>query len=551
MGWQYHPLLVLFALGGFVSVGVAGYSWRYMRTYGPSYLVGSIGLLGFHNAIWVFAAMLKTASVGLEDTLFFYKLEFLGILPITAVILVVALAYVGKDPWLTRRTVVGLGVVPTALLVLVLANPDNVMIVNPRLVRAQGIMTFEHDFTPLFTVYLAWLLGTALIAILILAWGLLADRVPAAPTQAAITALLLPYIAGVSELVGIYPANGEGINLTPAMGAMGIVVLAAAIIHYRVFDLVPVGRDQAIEVMDDGYLLINTDGTVLDANPAAAQLLVGDSGRDLRNEPITEFLPVYGDLTETSSIDLETENQVVEVRCSKVTRQDQNAGEVLLLQDVTEKREQQRELERRNERLDQFASTVSHDLRNPLNVAQLRLDLAQAETESEHLVDVQNAHERMEALVNELLVLARQGETIEELEPVDLAALTETTWQTVDTAEATLVTETEQTVLADSSRVQQLLENLFKNAVKHGDASVDVTVDDLDDGFSVADDGSGIPPDEREDVFSMGYSTADDGTGFGLNIVQDIVETHGWDITVTESEDGGARFEITGIEIVE
>ena len=67
-------------------------------------------------------------------------------------------------------------------------------------------------------------------------------------------------------------------------------------------------------------------------------------------------------------------------------------------------------------------------------------------------------------------------------------------------------------------------------------------------GFYVEDDGPGIPEDERDQVFESGYTTERDGTGFGLNIVREIVEAHGGAISLTESDEGGARFEITGIE---
>jgi signal transduction histidine kinase len=77
---------------------------------------------------------------------------------------------------------------------------------------------------------------------------------------------------------------------------------------------------------------------------------------------------------------------------------------------------------------------------------------------------------------------------------------------------------------------------------------VTVTVGDLDGGFYVADDGPGIPPDERDDIFDAGYSTSVEGTGFGLNIVQRIADAHDWSVDVTESQSGGARFEITGVD---
>jgi signal transduction histidine kinase len=78
-----------------------------------------------------------------------------------------------------------------------------------------------------------------------------------------------------------------------------------------------------------------------------------------------------------------------------------------------------------------------------------------------------------------------------------------------------------------------------------------VWVGELADGFYVADDGHGIPEDEREAVFETGYSTADDGTGFGLHIVQRVARDHGWSVAVTDSAEGGARFEVTGVDFTE
>lgn len=211
-------------------------------------------------------------------------------------------------------------------------------------------------------------------------------------------------------------------------------------------------------------------------------------------------------------------------------------------------RTRERELTERNDRLEEFASIVSHDLRNPLTVAEGRLDLAAAECDSEHLDRVERAHDRMRALIEDLLLLAREGEAGTDVEPVALAPLVTGCWANVETDAARLVTDTDRTVRADESRLKQLFENLMRNAVEHGDGRPTVTVGELDDGFYVEDDGPGIPADERESVFAAGYSTSDDGTGFGLSIVEQIAKTHGWDVRVTEGREGGARFEITGVE---
>ena len=207
------------------------------------------------------------------------------------------------------------------------------------------------------------------------------------------------------------------------------------------------------------------------------------------------------------------------------------------------------ELERQNDRLEEFTSVVSHDLRNPLNVAEGRVELAQDECASAHLDIASQAHERMETLIDDLLTLARQGERVNETQPVGLASVVESCWLNVDTADATLAVESDLTLRADESRLQQLIENLIRNAIEHGGDTVTVAVGDLgDDGFFVADDGPGIPPDKRADVFDAGYSTSDEGTRFGLRIVEQVATAHGWELRITDDPElGGARFEVSGV----
>ncbi|WP_220132634.1 sensor histidine kinase [Halorhabdus salina] len=214
-----------------------------------------------------------------------------------------------------------------------------------------------------------------------------------------------------------------------------------------------------------------------------------------------------------------------------------------------ERYRQETELRRQNERLEKFASVVSHDLRNPLNVANARVDIVHDETGHEHLETASRALARMERLIEDLLTLARQGKTIDELAVVSLGALSGDCWENVDTTGAELAIETDIRIRADKSRLQQLLENLIRNSIEHGGQDVTITIGAVDGGFYVADDGTGIPAEEREKVFDMGFTTSDDGTGFGLMIVEGIVDAHGWDVRVTESETGGARFEITGVEM--
>lgn len=212
---------------------------------------------------------------------------------------------------------------------------------------------------------------------------------------------------------------------------------------------------------------------------------------------------------------------------------------------------QKRRLRRQNERLEAFAGIVSHDLRNPLAVAKSGIEVARAQgAEADALDRVETAHDRMETLIDDLLTLAETGQDLDPdaLEPVALSTIAEDAWATVASDDAELVVDDESRLIADASRLQQLLENLCANSVEHSDGSVTVRVGTLSDGFYVEDDGPGIGSDDREAVFEAGYSTDNEGTGMGLRIVRTVADAHGWAISLSESDDGGARFEITGVD---
>ena len=237
------------------------------------------------------------------------------------------------------------------------------------------------------------------------------------------------------------------------------------------------------------------------------------------------------------------------------------SGVVVNSRDVTDRVERERALEAQNNRLDKFTSVVSHDLRNPLNVIAGRVELARETGDEEHLDAVERAADRMSTLIDDLLTLSRQGETVDDASAVDLRDVASYAWSNVDTDGATLSVADDVRFVADRERLAELFENLFRNAVEHGSTGrrapsadadpaspMSVRVGACDGGFYVEDDGPGIPPDDRERVFDHGYSTSSDGTGFGLSIVEEIVQAHGWSVAVAAGDDGGARFEIVGVD---
>lgn len=203
------------------------------------------------------------------------------------------------------------------------------------------------------------------------------------------------------------------------------------------------------------------------------------------------------------------------------------------------------------ERLDQFASIVSHDLRNPLNIAQGNINIERERRgDSEQLATADRALDRMNDLISDVLAIARQGRDVTETTYVSLSDVVQDCWAAVDTSEAELRIETDCGFQADPQRIYHLFENLFRNAVEHGGMAVTVQVGPLPagDDFYVENSGPPVPVDVREEIFETGYSTGGTGIGLGLAIVEGIVAAHGWRISVTEGR-LGARFEIHDVII--
>jgi signal transduction histidine kinase len=213
--------------------------------------------------------------------------------------------------------------------------------------------------------------------------------------------------------------------------------------------------------------------------------------------------------------------------------------------------------------IDQVSSVISHDLRNPLDVAEAHLQAARETGKAEHFDAVANAHERMEQIIRDVLTITRDRTAVSPSDSVSIEAAAKDAWRSVDTEQARLdVTDSLPTTTADADRVQRLFENLFRNSVEHGldidnqsvgreqgkgkdsGDTATITVGALEDGFYVADNGPGIPPAKRDLVFDPGYSTRDGGTGLGLAIVERIVSAHDWELTLSTGANCGARFEI-------
>lgn len=329
-----------------------------------------------------------------------------------------------------------------------------------------------------------------------------------------------------------------------------------------------------LENVPDPAVVVEYKGQkpIVDSVNTAFAKTFGFEPGDITEENLIEWIVPDHELEEARNLHLRTMNgEEVVTETQRITRQmglrdflyrgatTQTRTGIegyLVYTDITKQKQRVRELSETNERLDRFASIVSHDLRNPLNTAAGFLDMIDStvdmdETALDYLDRVERSHDRMEEIIEDVLMMARQGNTVEETEPVELDRMARQTWDGVDTASCELEVRTNRSIEADPSRLRQLLENLYRNTLDHAGDDLTIIVGDAEGGFCVGDTGPGFPEDKLDEVLEIGYTTHQEGTGFGLGIVAQICEAHGWEVTADNRPEGGARVTISNVTILE
>ncbi|MFB6224227.1 MAG: histidine kinase N-terminal 7TM domain-containing protein [Haloarcula sp.] len=539
--YAFLLLLVTVILGS-----LSAYAWGQRDYSGGTALSVLLG----GAAIWTLCAAAGIFTRGSELAIFWAYSVFVGVVIIVAGLFVFALAYTGRSRYLGYRTYALLTIEPIVFFAVLFAGPDGLIyrISGPADVGTYG---WEIALGPVFWGHLVYSYTlVALSSALIIHYALDSGTLYRTQVYAVVLSIFLPWFGSVLTTLG-----DVDITLAPLLfGGTGIV-LSWAFFKERLLDISPVAYREVVDSLNSAVFIVDTDDTIIEANDAGRRLLddtslVGKSAHTaLESRP--DLLAKYrsmSDETEEKQAVIEQNGRFFDVSLSPLfDSRGTLVGRVFHVHEITEQKERERELERRNKQLDQFAAVVSHDLRNPLNVASGRLALARERNDPEEFDRVEEAHERMSRLIDEVLAFARDEQTTDKVE-LQLSSLARAAWSHVDTEDATLVIGEDREIVGDRDQLLQLFENVFRNSVEHGGSTVSIRVSGTADGFAVADDGPGIPPDEREDVFEHGVTSSESGTGLGLAIVQHVVNAHDWTVEMAEGDSGGAKLVISGLE---
>ncbi|MFD1585483.1 histidine kinase N-terminal 7TM domain-containing protein [Halorientalis brevis] len=599
MQFQYTPVTVPLALAVVLCAVSAVVAWR--QRDGEAELWAVVIQVAF--GLWALFTLLTFASVSYEAKLYWFLL-FIPTIPLSVVAtFFFTLHFCGRAEWLTRGRRALVSLFPVAVFGFSLTNGTHGLVVADSWV-ASG--TLRYTWGPAMYATIAGSYAICATYTVLLFRKLLRSRNVYRKLSFVIwmTAILtvLATVASVTRVspfphFTLLPLTYLGVGSLLLLGTTSVtfarrlpVDRALSLFRSRLDSTIPLARDFVMQEVDNGIVVLDPDDRVVDIN-ATAKFMIGTErpiGKHLTditrlNQVLDgdELLPILQGETPVETVhdqiwvESDSGMRCYDVRISALTEGDAaSTAHVILLHDITDQKEREEQLQRQketletqktqlehqNERLDEFASIVSHDLRNPLSVAAGRTELMLVDAddtesvtvERDHLVDVRDAHERMASIIDDALTLARQGKAITDTEPVLVEAVARTAWENVSTRTASLTVTCNRTVEADRARLLTVFENLYRNSLEHGLDDVTVTVGNVqregETGFFVADDGPGIPDSEKDDVLERGYTTSPDGTGLGLSIVTDVVTAHGWSITVTDSVDAGARFEITGLE---
>jgi len=514
-------------------------------------------------ALWSFGLAATNATEGVTLSLTAYNVAILGAELSAATWLLLSMT-ISTRVTLRRGVVVALAGWILLMQVLLWTNPWHYLFLAPE----TGL-----DSAVVIPVYTTGFLVHALVGNAIVLSGLGILVLEAVTTtglrrrQATLLGLaVVPLL--VMNAFAVTDALFAPYDFTPLGFLATAFVFLVVLFRGRLLDIAPIARQTAMGEMHDAVVTLDERNRVVDCNRSARELFdppadyVGLAAASFFGSLADDILAWFGadpsaETTVSGQIDgVQHYFSVSSVPIRGVSER----GRVVVLHDITDQKQREQQLERKNERLNQFAGVVSHDLRNPLMVVTSHFELARANIPEEHADPMADNLERMASMIDELLTMARAGQTVDDPEAVQLSPLADEAWTHLTTSGGTFEnTLAEETVVeAEGARLLHVFENLYRNGLDHNDQPVTVRVGPLRAangertvGFFVEDDGSGIPAAERDRVFDHGYTTGEDGSGFGLTIVRDIVEAHGWDICVRDSPSGGARFEIYDVETVE
>jgi PAS domain S-box-containing protein len=568
---QLNAYTIALFSSALVSGGLAVYAWRRRSVTGGE----ELALLMLSVAVWSLCVAVEGATTVRYWKIFWSAASYLGSQSTPVLFLLAVMRYTQKDKWLTRWRIALLWVIPFVSVVMALTNGlHGLLWTKITLTHTVAGVTAVYTHGPWYWVAVAYGYACVIVGIVALLSAVVQLPHPYSwQSMLLITATLVPV---ASHLVYAFsPSSVEGLDITPIAFTVTGVLVVIAVFRYHLLDLRPIASNVLYDGIRDAMVAVDAFGRVVDMNPAAQDLTGEPVDRAIGRPAADVFraMPSLVERLEPGEVDEQGEIQIEQggrhcyynLRAWPLRgRRDHLLGRLIALHDVTEIRLVQEELERINAELDGYAHTVSHDLKNPIHRVVVSCHTVEnllrsplTEETRESITDVveialgglQNANR----LIEDLLALAESGQVPRSVDLVDISdAVTEIIDERMDDIDQNGVTveldEDLGYVIASSTHIHQLFDNLIRNAIAYNDSDAPVIevrrVAAFADGggtYLVRDNGSGIPADIIDSVFVSFVKGRVGSTGIGLSIAEKIVKVYGGSIRAYN--DGGACFE--------
>lgn len=560
MTWQITPIASIFFVSTALVLGVIFIALRHINVRGARYFV----ILVISVALWSLFMGLEYAVIEPFWKIIFGKFEYLGIATIGITWLMFALDYNRKEKWLTRRNIALWFLIPALAIILAFTNELHGLLwpqVTPSSSAPGASLIYAHG--PAFWVifvydYITLTIGTFVI----IDNALRARDIYRWQMVGLIVSALIPWVGNIIYVLGLSPVTG--LDLTPLGFSLSGVIISFSIFYLGLFDLVPVARDQLVESLMDGVLVLDNNNRVADINPRARELL-GIGNQPVIGQTVAAFLQPWPNLitqfrdVESAQTELHINNGIVtdiELRISPLSDEQGNLiGRLFIAQDISRRKD----LEKLR---DDLIRAMVHDLRNPLGSITLSMDLLKSEltpilTEEQQITfqTGEQSVQQIMKLVNSILDINRleSGEMPLRREQISVQKMVVDAFKT-----QALIAKNKEialkkniplglpAVLIDPELMGRVFQNLIDNAVKftpdHGIVEIGAHNDPSGREIivSVKDNGPGIQDDVRHRLFEK-FSTGNTkgrGSGLGLAFCRLVVEAHGGRIWVQDKIDG-------------